>query len=199
MSITSSNGGYGALGFGTRYDHVIARIENGPLTWGGNFQFGNVWSTDGTVTLRTNTTVQGNLTVSGNIQSSTGGLNVDANSTVGGVQIGYRNLPTSLVPSGGNITLGLTDGSKLFHQNGAASTINVPANSSVPFPLGTVIVVFNSSAAAVDIRPLSGVTLIQAGVGNISTQVRLSQWGQLSLTKFDTDRWSVTGVGFTQT
>jgi hypothetical protein len=188
MTVSRFDGGYGAITFGSQnYDHSLARIGTGPLTWGGNWSFKGLTSNDSGVFI-SNLQIgnASNLSVN-TITANTG--------TVGNIEIGYRYFPTANLASGANYTLQLSDSSRMYHQVGNESNVFVPTNANVQFPVGTVIMIYNSSAAAVNIRPQSGVTLVQSGSGIVSSFVRVEQWGQASVMKFDTNRWTIIGAG----
>lgn len=69
-----------------------------------------------------------------------------------------------------------------------AQTVTVPPNSSVAFPIGTVIAVCQAAAGQITITPGSGVTLDSAS----SLKTR-AQWSEVGLRKRGTNEWVVTG------
>lgn len=87
---------------------------------------------------------------------------------------------------GGNYTLTIEDDSKVVLMNPATSaTLTVPNNTSVPFDVGTVINVYNTSSNPVTITGASGVTVRNSG--------SLEQYGEISLRKRATNEWVVAG------
>jgi hypothetical protein len=50
----------------------------------------------------------------------------------------------------------------ITRSNASASTLTIPTNASVAFPVGTVITVLNKGAGAVTISGASGVTVLSA-------------------------------------
>lgn len=84
-------------------------------------------------------------------------------------------------------TLALTDAGKVIEMNSSTSrTVTVPPNSSVAFPVGTVLEVYRQGTGNVTIAAGGGVTVRNAG--SIS-----AQYASCSLRKRDTDEWVVTG------
>jgi hypothetical protein len=73
--------------------------------------------------------------------------------------------------------------------NASARTVTVPPNSSVAFPLGTVVEVARLGAGSVTLVAGGGVTINSRGsllaVGN--------QYGAVSLRKIATDTWLLVG------
>lgn len=87
----------------------------------------------------------------------------------------------------GNYTLALSDVAKVVAMdNSSAATVTVPSNSSVAFPVGTVINVYAMTANTVTIAAESGVTVRNSG--DIS-----DQYVEVSLRKRDTDEWVLSG------
>lgn len=72
--------------------------------------------------------------------------------------------------------------------NGSATTVTVPPNASVAFPVGTVIEVAQCGAGQVTLAPGSGVTLNNAN--GLKTS---KQWSAVTLRKRDTNVWLVAG------
>jgi hypothetical protein len=209
LTISNENGTYGAIAFGNLRDanNTLFRATStqpGPLTWNADWSFFGINAnvSSNTVTINKNLVLSGgtsNLTTSDLNVTGTFTANSIAKVKVAGttstVDIGYRYFPINIIPSGGSLTLGLTDASKILHQTGSAANVYVPTNSSTAFPLGTTVVILNTSAAEVGIRPINnGVTIVLGGTGNV-LGATLKQWGQATLIKFDTDRWILTGTG----
>lgn len=84
-----------------------------------------------------------------------------------------------------NYTLALDDINKVIPMNGTSLTVTVPANSSVAFPIGAVVSVYNLAATDVTISGAGGVTVRNSGI--------LPQYGEISLRKRATDEWVIAG------
>lgn len=83
-------------------------------------------------------------------------------------------------------TLTIDDAGYIVSMNvTGASTLTVPPSSSVDFPIGTVIGVYNQSADDVTITAGAGVTIRNAGA--------LAQYGEASVRKRATDEWVMVG------
>lgn len=89
-----------------------------------------------------------------------------------------------------NYTLVLTDNLKLVTVTTAgASTLTVPPNSSVAFPIGAVIMICQGGAGTVTITAGAGVT-----INSVDSALALTgQWATCTLIKRKTDTWLCTG------
>lgn len=74
--------------------------------------------------------------------------------------------------------------------NASAQTYTVPPNSSVPFPIGTTIVIAQKGAGVITLAPGSGVTIQSAG----AHLAFAAQYGQVAITKTGTNEWYATGA-----
>lgn len=87
-------------------------------------------------------------------------------------------------------TLVLADAGKIVEMNVAgANILTVPPNSSVAFPIGTIIGVDQLGAGQTTITPGSGVTIRSAG-GLVKIK---GQYSSVSLRKRATDEWVLVG------
>lgn len=87
-------------------------------------------------------------------------------------------------------SLALGDAARTVEMNNAAaSTVTVPANATVPFPVGTVVDVWQYGAGQVTLAGATGVTLRSRG-GALRTS---AQYGRARLVKRAADEWVVTG------
>ena len=112
----------------------------------------------------------------------------DVNSTNEGVNdlaFGQFNAQT-----GTTYTLVLTDVAKVVSLTNAASiTLTVPENSSVAFPVGTQILLYQGGAGQVTISPAGSVTVRSQG-----TKLKITaQYGVAGLLKVATDEWVAFG------
>src|SRR3954447_7899171 len=100
--------------------------------------------------------------------------------------------PTSLTlnaQTGTSYTLVLTDAGKFVTMtNAAASTLTVPPNSSVAFPVGAFIEGAQLGAGQVTITPGSGVTVNATPGAKIA-----AQFGAFGLVKLATNTWLAFG------
>jgi hypothetical protein len=87
-------------------------------------------------------------------------------------------------------TLALTDVAKVVTlSNAAAITLTVPADSSVAFPIGTQILLYQGGAGQVTITAGSGVT-----IRSESSKLKITgQYGVAGLLKLATDEWVAFG------
>lgn len=91
--------------------------------------------------------------------------------------------------TGTTYTFVLADGRKLVTaSNAAGQTFTVPPNSSVAYPLGTVLSIVQKGAGQVTLAAGAGVTLSSAH--GLKTS---AQYATVALTKILTDTWVVSG------
>jgi hypothetical protein len=76
--------------------------------------------------------------------------------------------------------------------NAGASTLTIPTNASVAFPVGTVITVLNKGAGAVTISGAGGVTVASAGATSASPV--LNQYKSAALIQVAANFWYVVGA-----
>lgn len=86
--------------------------------------------------------------------------------------------------------LTITDAGKVIEMNsGSATTLTVPPNSNVAFPVGTVIEIFRLGSGTVTVQAGSGVTILSRssllGIGN--------RYGSASLRKRASNEWVLVG------
>lgn len=101
-----------------------------------------------------------------------------------------RDLPQNLQT--GNYTLALTDRGGSVDFNGTGLTCTVPANASVAFPVGTVILVSNFNASPLTITCAD--TMFISGTTTTGTRT-LAQNGEARLRKTSGTGWIISGTG----
>jgi hypothetical protein len=99
------------------------------------------------------------------------------------------------VQTGTTYTLALTDSGKVVQGNHATGiTITIPANSTVAFPVGTVVEVLWRGAGTTTVATAGGVTLNGKTSGSALTSVNLSaRYGMVRLWQRAADAWIITG------
>jgi hypothetical protein len=80
----------------------------------------------------------------------------------------------------------------ITRSNASASTLTIPINASVGFPVGTVITVLNKGAGAVTISGSGGVTVLSAGATAASPV--LNQYKSCALIQEAANTWYVVGA-----
>lgn len=116
---------------------------------------------------------------------STGGITSSALADA----VGYKGLPQNSQTSA--YTLALSDMGK--HISITTGGVVIPANSSIAFPVGTAIVVFNNSGTSQNIS-ITTDTLRQAGTANTGTRT-LAQYGLATCVKVASTTWVISGAG----
>jgi hypothetical protein len=86
----------------------------------------------------------------------------------------------------GNVTLGLGSRGSVVHMNSSsATTVTVPANATVAYPVGTVIRIRKLGTGNVSIVGAGGVTINWVG----GTSTVSTQYGLAEIHKISTDTW----------
>ena len=113
------------------------------------------------------------------------------------VTLGYLNVPQN--SQSGAYTLVLTDaGKQIFHPSAdtTARTFTIPANSSVPYPVGTAITFINQNAAGVVTISITSDTMRLAGAGTTGSRT-LAANGIATCVKVTSTEWIISGTGLT--
>jgi hypothetical protein len=105
--------------------------------------------------------------------------------------IGYVGLP-QLVLNSGNLILSKAHAGKHIYVTGASQTITIPANSSVPFEIGTTIVVINSNVTST--VAITADTLRLAGTSSTGSRT-LAPNGMATFVKLAATTWIASGNG----
>jgi hypothetical protein len=105
--------------------------------------------------------------------------------------VGFRGIPQN--DQSGNYTCVLADAGKHIKQNTSASTITIPANSSVAYPVGTVLTLYNNSAGNISIA-ITTDTLLLAGTSSTGTRT-LASVGIATALKIASTSWLISGTG----
>ena len=119
-----------------------------------------------------------------------------SNCTVDGTNsVGYLNIPQNAQT--GSYTTVLGDAGKhIYHASGAgAATYTIAANSSVAYPIGTVLAFVNLSATSISIA-ITTDTLTWAQGGGTGTRT-LAQYGVANCLKITSTQWLLTGTNVT--
>jgi hypothetical protein len=107
-------------------------------------------------------------------------------------RLGYIGLPQNLLASGG-LTLSAAHAGDHIYVTGTGQTITIPANTVVPFEIGTTIVVINAAAVTTTIA-ITNDTLLQAGSGTTGSRT-LGAHGMATLVKITATSWIISGNG----
>lgn len=132
--------------------------------------------------------VAGGVTIA--VAASTG-LAVSGGVTVDGNDV--RDIPQRVATGSTNL-VAADRGGHLYLNSAIAADVNIPANSTVAFAIGTAIVLFNQGAGAWAVKPAGGVTLTFAGAGTTGNRT-LGTKGLATLLKVGADAWVISGAG----
>lgn len=107
--------------------------------------------------------------------------------------VGFRGLPVVSIDA--VRTFGLTDSGKMIRLTGTtARTWTIPPVASVGFPIGTVIVLRNTSTAALALARGSGVQLRIAGSATDANR-SITPHGLVTITHEASNVWVASGLG----
>jgi hypothetical protein len=138
-------------------------------------------------TTATNTVVT-NLTATNATTTNLTATTVLDAGTIGAAAPGFRGLPQNSQTA--TYTLALTDAGK--HISITTGGVVIPANSSVAFPIGTTIVIFNNSGSSQNVS-ITTDTLYLAGTSTTGTRT-LAQRGLATCVKVASTTWVVSGT-----
>jgi hypothetical protein len=134
----------------------------------------------------TGTNTVANITVSGTSNMSANGVQFSDGTQT---KVGVPSI-TTIAQKTANYTLAaLTERDSMIEMNSAsATTLTVPTNATIAYPVGTSIDVLRVGAGAVDVAPAAGVTI------NATPGLKLrAQWSSATLVKRATDTWVLVG------
>lgn len=106
--------------------------------------------------------------------------------------VGYVGMPQVALASGG-LTLNATHAGDHIYVTGTGQTITIPANSAVPFEIGTTIVIINAASVTTTIA-ITTDTLLLAGAGTTGSRT-LAAHGMATLVKITSTSWIASGNG----
>ena len=105
--------------------------------------------------------------------------------------VGYREAPQNSQTA--NYQLVLADRGKSILMNGSSLTMTIPANGTVAFPVGTVIIIVNLNATALSIA-ITTDTLTLANSTTTGTRT-LARNGLATCVKIGSTSWLISGAG----
>jgi len=120
-------------------------------------------------------------TIGGNVSIGTGSL---SNS------VGYIGLPQNSQSSLYTLTLA-DQGAQIYIS--ATANVTIPANSVIPFPIGTTINIITSPTSTSNVL-INSDTLYLAGIGSTGTRT-LSTYAMATLVKVTSTSWYIGGTG----
>lgn len=137
----------------------------------------------------TNASFSGTLSVTGALTLN-GALTTD-NTTAD--EVGFKGIPQNL--QNGNYTAVLADASKCIESSsGGGYTWTIPANSSVAYPVGSVLTFAHLGGGGSVTIAITTDTLFLAGSGSTGSRT-LAQYGMATARKVASTQWLITGTG----
>jgi len=133
-----------------------------------------------------NATISGGTISSATVNASN---TLSDTGTIAANSPGFRGIPQNSQTTG--YTLALSDAGK--HISITTGNVTIPANSSVAFPVGTTIVVFNDSNTSQTIS-ITTDTLRLAGTTNTGART-IANYGLATLLKTKSTEWVISGAG----
>lgn len=104
---------------------------------------------------------------------------------------GYIGLPQVILNSG-NLTLNKSHAGEHIYVTGTAQTVTIPSNASLPFEIGTTVVIINANVTSS--IAITTDTLRLAGTSSTGTRT-LAAWGMATFVKIDSTTWIGSGNG----
>jgi len=134
----------------------------------------------------TGTNTVANMTVSGTTNLSANGVQLSDGTQT---KVGVPSITTISQKTASYTLAGLTERDSMIEMNSAsATTLTVPTNATIAYPVGTSIDVLRVGAGAVDVAAGVGVTV------NATPGLKLrAQWSSATLIKRSTDTWVLVG------
>ena len=126
--------------------------------------------------------------------ASFNGVAAAASTASTAASVGYMGLPQSTITT--TDTLTIADAGKHIYVNTASQTITIPANSAVPYPIGTAITfVAGPSAVSVTIAITTDIMYL-VGTGTTGSRT-LAAYGTATAIKVSATAWYINGTGLT--
>ena len=115
---------------------------------------------------------------------------------IGNNTIGYLGAPQKNITAT-SYTLVLTDAGKTIYltQGANTGTVVIPTNATVPFPLGTTILLIMGASFSSNVTAANPPSLWVASNSIQRTAVTLGSYSMSSLIKVATDTWYISGAG----
>lgn len=128
----------------------------------------------------------------GGTGSSNGSLSLcTVDGTIG---VGYISVPQNQ-PQSFPYTTALSDSGKhIFHSNATAHTFTIPANSSVAYPVGTVLTFINDTGSGILSITFTD-TVVWLPSGNTTATRSLAPAGMATAIKVASSKWFISGAG----
>lgn len=121
------------------------------------------------------------------------GLATAATTASTAASVGYMGLPQSATAT--TATLAIGDAGKHIYVNTNSQTITIPANSVVPYPIGTAIT-FIAGSGAGSVTIANNNTMYFVGSGNTGSRT-LAVHGMATVVKVAATTWYINGSGLT--
>ena len=116
-------------------------------------------------------------------------VTITATGTIAANSLGYRGLPQNSQTA--SYTLALADAGK--HISITTGGVVIPANSSIAFPVGTAVALYNDSGSNQTIS-ITTDTLRLAGTASTTSRT-LAQYGLATCVKVASTTWVISGAG----
>jgi hypothetical protein len=132
--------------------------------------------------------IGGNVNIAGNIVGNVNGATL----TTRVYGIGYIGIPQNTRSAGYQLVIG--DAGKHIYVT-ATSTVTIPANGTVAFPIGTAISIIAATGVTVTIA-ITTDTMYLAGTGPTGSRT-LAAFGMATAVKVTSTAWFINGTGLT--
>jgi hypothetical protein len=194
---SATNGTTTANGIAGGYAGALLGSTTSGQSFGLYVQAGST-TADIAARIANSTDTQDYLRVQGNGEIFIDTPTAASNPPSGTFQAGYLDSPQNLITSG-NYTLALTDrGKSIAKGSGGATTWTIPANASVPFPVGTTILLAVGPGSGAVTLNITSDTLYWLPSGSTGSRSLGATTDCIAtLYKYSSTVWYLTGVGIT--
>jgi hypothetical protein len=168
------------------YDKIETLAAGGDVVGPGSSVAGHPAVFDGTT---------GKLLKDAGVVALANGATITPTATPATNEVGYLGSPVLTGLDSGNVAPALTDcGKTFYHTDANARNFTIPANGSVAFPVGTILVIENGpTAATVSIIITTDVLYWGSSTGTRT----LAANGGCTIQKMDSTHWRIRGEGLT--
>jgi len=122
------------------------------------------------------------------------GLAAAATTASTAASVGYMGIPQSATAT--TATLAIGDAGKHIYVTTNSQTITIPANSVVPYPIGTAITFIAGPSATTVSIAIASDTMYLAGTGTTGSRT-LAAYGSATAMKVSATAWFIAGTGLT--
>lgn len=182
--------GYNAIAEGNSSENVAIGYQSGANITSGTNNIVIGYNSDVSSNVASNEITFGNSSIT---KLRVPGISIDWDSNL----VPFRNIPQNS-QSAAYTLVAADSGKHIFHPSAdtTARTFTIPANSSVPFPIGTAVTFINQNGAGTVTIAITTDTMRLAGAGTTGSRT-LAANGVATAIKITSTEWIISGTGLT--